>query len=253
MRHVGLLVVALLWVPSSASAQRPQDVSFNPKLTYAVSFSGTLGSSNIIQGLAPGRHLLMLSTDLDALAHKGRKVNYRWEFEVLPLVEVSDPHDVQKVTVNLYSGQTLMATSDTLDRFPCTTNTSTGPYYGVVSSGTLTQIGTYTDVQTCSTLWTYAGGVSPLGQRVSFRPGRKLQPYAIANAGFLAASRKIPISTATQFNFTAEVGAGIECFQSAKRSIAMDVRYHHTSNGGRGNYNPGIDNVTFRVSYRMGR
>jgi hypothetical protein len=88
---------------------------------------------------------------------------------------------------------------------------------------------------------------------VSFRPGRKLQPYAIANAGFLAASRKIPISTATQFNFTAEVGAGIECFQSAKRSIAMDVRYHHTSNGGRGNYNPGIDNVTFRVSYRMGR
>jgi len=250
---LALLVATLLEISSSSSAQKPGEVSFNPRTTIGVSFSGTLGSRDIIQGLAPGRHLLMLSTDLDILAHKGRKVNYRWEFEVLPLIEVSNPHDVQNVTVSLYSGQTLTYRTDTLDRFPCTTNTSTGLYYGIVSAGTLTQIGTFTDVQTCSTLWTYSGGVSPLGQRVSFRPGHRLQPYAIANAGFLAATRKIPISAATQFNFTAECGAGIEYFQSAKRSFALDVRYHHTSNGGRGDYNPGIDNVAFRLSYRMGR
>lgn len=248
-----LLAASLLGRSASASAQKPGEVSFNPRITYAVSFTGTLGSRDIIQGLAPGRHLWMLSSDLDILAHAGRHTNYRWEFEVLPLIEVSDPHDVQQVTVTLYNGQTLTASSDTLDRFACTSNTSMGPYYAQDSPGTLTQIGTYTNVQTCSTLWTYSGGVSPLGQRVSFRPGQKLQPYAIANAGFLAATRKIPISTATQFNFTAECGAGIEFFQSAKRSFALDIRYHHTSNGGRGEYNPGIDNVAFRLSYRLGR
>jgi hypothetical protein len=250
---LSLLVATLLSMDAGAVAQRSAEVNVNPSTTFGVSGAGTLGSRNIFSGLAPGRHLIIASTELDVMAHRGRKTSYRWEFEVQPLIEVSDPHDVQNYTFNLYTGSIPPQHYDTLDRYPCVSNTSMGPYYQMQTSGTITQIGTYTDVQTCSTLWTYTGGVSPLGQRVNFRPQHRLQPYGVANAGFLAATRKLPISTATQFNFTAEGGAGIEFFQRSKRSIALDVRYHHTSNGGRGQYNPGIDNVMFKLSYRLSR
>jgi hypothetical protein len=58
---------------------------------------------------------------------------------------------------------------------------------------------------------------------------------------------------ATKFNFTVESGGGIEWFLRDRRSVAFDVRYHHTSNGGRGDNNPGVDNIAFRASYRLGR
>jgi hypothetical protein len=255
MKRSALIFIAatLSSIAASSYAQRPGEAGFNPTTTFGVSGAGTLGGRNIFSGLAPGRHLIVASTELDVMAHRGKKTSYRWEFEVQPLIEVSDPHDVQNLTVDLYSGSTMVTRYDTLDRFPCKSNISTGAYYQLESSGTVAQIGTYTNVQTCSTAWTYAGGVSPLGQRVNFRPERRLQPYAIVNAGFLAATRKVPISTATQFNFTAEAGAGVEFFQRSKRSFALDVRYHHTSNGGRGQYNPGIDNVMFKLSYRLSR
>jgi hypothetical protein len=255
MRQSLLILVAatLLLIDAIAAAQRPGEIQFDAGTTFGVSGAGTLGSRDIFGALAPGRHLIAASTEVDVMVHRGRKTSYRWEFEVLPLVEISDPHDVQTVTVTLNTGSTKTMHYDTLDLVPCVSNTSNGPYYQINSTGTLTQIGTYTAVQTCSTAWTYAGGVSALGQRVNFRPRHRLQPYGIVNAGFLGTTRKLPISSAAQFNFTVEAGAGIEFFQRPKRSLALDVRYHHTSNGGRGDYNPGIDNVMFKLSYRLSR
>jgi hypothetical protein len=255
MKRIALVSIAaaMFSVGASAAAQTHSEINFSPRTTFGISVAGTLGSRDIFSGLAPDRHLILASTELDVMVHQGPKTSYRWEFEVLPLIEISDPHDVQVVTISLYSGSTATTRQDTLDRYPCVSNTTTQPYYRATSSGTLTQIGTYTDVQTCSTAWTYAGGVSPLGQRVNFRPQHRLQPYGIANAGFLMATRQLPTSNTTQFNFTAEGGAGLEFFQRSKRSVALDVRYHHTSNGGRGLYNPGIDNVMFKLSYRLSR
>jgi hypothetical protein len=71
------------------------------------------------------------------------------------------------------------------------------------------------------------------------------------NAGFLAFTQKVPDQNSTKFNFTAEFGAGFECYVRDRRSLAFDVRYHHTSNGFRGEDDLGIDNLTFRMAYSL--
>jgi hypothetical protein len=230
----------------------PSANAYNPTSTFAVAFSGTAPSFNIFSGLAEGRTFLMLAGDWDHQVHRGRKTDYRWEVEVLPLALLRDPRVVATTVISLPGQPNVTSTVNELLLAPCTSTSFTEPYaQGPVSS--LTGQGTLTYTQTCTREWDYLGGVSPLGQRVSWRPGKRMQPYGIVNAGFLMATQSVPIVNATRFNFTVETGVGIEWFLRDRRSVAFDVRYHHTSNGGRGDNNPGIDNIAFRASYRLGR
>ena len=166
---------------------------------------------------------------------------------------MSDPRDVLDLNY-VPQGQAPYSThSDTLDPTACNSARYNYTYVLVPPGSNTPQYGTVTGTRVCSTQWTYAGGISPLGQRVNWRPTRRVQPYAMINAGFLAFARQVPVSQGTQFNFTAEGGAGVEIFQTARRSAAFDVTFHHTSNADRGDVNPGIDQVLFRLSYRLGR
>jgi opacity protein-like surface antigen len=63
----------------------------------------------------------------------------------------------------------------------------------------------------------------------------------------------IPIYYAGSFNFTFDLGAGIELYRSKTRSIRAEYRYHHISNHETAEQNPGIDNGLFQVTYTFGR
>jgi hypothetical protein len=114
-------------------------------------------------------------------------------------------------------------------------------------------IATYTYTSVCTTPWTYGAGISPLGQTINFLPRRKLQPFVAMNAGFVAFAGTVPSSNATQFNFSFEFGGGLEWNVKPSRAWSLDYRYHHISNAGRGEENPGVDNGTFRLACSFGR
>jgi lipid A 3-O-deacylase len=47
---------------------------------------------------------------------------------------------------------------------------------------------------------------------------------------------------ATQFNFTAQLGGGVQLFTSSRRAaLDLGYKYHHISNANLGNRNPGMD------------
>jgi len=236
----------------SAKAQRAGESPFDPRTTLAAAVTFTTGSRDLIAGFVTGRKILALSGDYDVRLHEGRRTEYRWEFEVLPLAFVSDPREVSDETSYPNGQPPTYYRYDALIATPCVSGSDSGTYY-TNNNGVGVEAGTFSSTTKCSTAWTYSGGVSPLGQRISFQPRKRLQPYLIVNAGFLASTRAVPLSDAAEFNFTAEGGAGVEIFESAKRSLTFDVRYHHLSNGGRGDENPGVENVMFKVSYRVGR
>jgi opacity protein-like surface antigen len=94
-----------------------------------------------------------------------------------------------------------------------------------------------------------AFGLAPLGLQINFRPRRKLQPFVGASGGFLYFNERTPNFVGTRFNFTADVGGGIEYRLKNKRAITFGYKYYHISNGDRGRENPGIDNNLFYIGY----
>jgi len=85
-------------------------------------------------------------------------------------------------------------------------------------------------------------GVTPLGLQTNFRPQKKYQPFFGASGGFLYFDKSIPNSLGTRFNFTIDVGGGLEIKLDEKRALTIGYKYYHISNGYRGVINPGFDN-----------
>jgi hypothetical protein len=186
------------------------------------------------------------------LVHK-RSYDFRYEADLLPVTFIRDPV-VSGVSTVIVVGNVAGVVVPASGPF-------SGPTQADCASGTTVVQGsaahgvTYTQtvVQQCGERWTYAGGISPLGVRFSFATRRKLQPYLVANAGFLMATRDLPVNDSARMNFTFEGGGGLEWFRDRRRSFMFDYRVHHLSNAYHGLYNPGIDSGVFRVGYRFGR
>jgi opacity protein-like surface antigen len=51
----------------------------------------------------------------------------------------------------------------------------------------------------------------------------------------------IPSERGTQFNFVFDVGAGFRIVLTPNLLLSAGYRYHHLSNGFRGQVNPGVD------------
>lgn len=88
-------------------------------------------------------------------------------------------------------------------------------------------------------VYAYGGGGSPIGAQINFLPNRRVQPFLTSGGGFLAFNRRM--FHATQFNFTAQLGAGVQVFTSRHHSIDIGYKYHHISNANRGDTNEGMD------------
>lgn len=231
---------------ASAQATPAGVAPYARKNSFGVLFAYANDSSHIFLGDAEQRKLLNVGLSYSRKLILNHAMNWQYDGEVLPVTLESDP--LTKIVIQ--------QTSPTQQ-----TNVYTGLSPSVlcapqiitydVAAGNETFIGTETI--TCSgRQWTYAGGLSPIGTQLNFSPARRIQPLLEAHGGFLYAAREIPIEGASAFNFTFDVGAGLEWYRTRNRSLRFEYRYHHTSNANTAPQNPGIDNGLLQVSYVFG-
>lgn len=79
--------------------------------------------------------------------------------------------------------------------------------------------------------------------------------------GYMFSAQHIPVDSAGSFNYTFELGAGVELYHSREdsgsllgnRSVRAEYRYHHISNKHTADSNPGIDNGLVQITYAFGR
>lgn len=95
---------------------------------------------------------------------------------------------------------------------------------------------------------TYAAGFTLLGRHY-FGEGR-VRPFATIGIGMLVSEDEIPEDTA-KLNFTPQAGFGVSFFRASGPSFSVEARFHHISNGGRVEPNPGINSavIVFGVSF----
>jgi hypothetical protein len=101
------------------------------------------------------------------------------------------------------------------------------------------------------TLRTRGLGVVPFGLRLRFRPGARVQPFVSGSAGFLYFDASIPDRRGKSFNFTADAGVGLQVRLAGPVFLTAGYRYHHLSNGYRGEVNPGIDSHLFTAGLTL--
>lgn len=98
----------------------------------------------------------------------------------------------------------------------------------------------------------YGAGASPIGFQGNF--GRKsIQPFANGSVGFLYFTRQVPIIGSSQFNYTITIGFGAQFLRRSGRSFTVGWKYHHLSNKGQANLNPGIDSSVFYAGFSIFR
>jgi opacity protein-like surface antigen len=88
-------------------------------------------------------------------------------------------------------------------------------------------------------VYAYAAGGNPIGVQINFLQYHRVQPFLTSGGGFLYFNRQM--FGATQFNFTAQVAAGVQVYTSRHRSLDFGYKYHHISNANLGRINPGMD------------
>lgn len=101
-------------------------------------------------------------------------------------------------------------------------------------------------------VYSYGVGGSPVGAQVNFVHYHHFEPFLTAGGGFLYFNH--PVLEATQFNFTAQFGGGVQLFTSSRRTaIDLGYKYHHISNANLGNQNPGMDSEMFFIGVSLFR
>ena len=86
----------------------------------------------------------------------------------------------------------------------------------------------------------YAFGLTPIGWAVSIGSG-PARLTVEASGGGLWFTRRIPDPVATRFNFTASAGPTLELRVTQSQMLRIGYLWHHTSNGGTGKVNPGLN------------
>ena len=207
-------------------------------------FSGD--SSHILLGGAQNRRLLDIGAVYSRRLRAGSIVNWQYDVELAPVALESDP--VVHYVVNQQTPTAQVYINDYRQPEACVRFQSS--YSDMLPNG-VTYSGTIT--VTCTRIWTVGEAFSPVGMAWNFRPRHRLQPLVIGHGGYVYSSQAIPVDGAGAFNFTFDLGVGLEFYRSMGRSIRADYRYHHISNHDTANMNPGIDNGVFQLTYAFGR
>jgi hypothetical protein len=230
------LLTLIFFAAPPTEAQDIQPYASRTSFSAFTEYSNT--SSRIILGAARSRRLVSFGFTFSQRLLHSRVVDWHYAPEILPIVFVEDPVASATLVTGGYTYS--LSAPVALVCKPVAYTTPLGP-------------GGFTFNQTCGSRWTYAGGLSPLGQRVNFAPRNRIQPFVMANAGFLVAPRDIPVNNSSRFNFTFEFGGGFEFFRSHHQSWSAEYRIHHLSNHYIGDQNPGVDNQIIKLTYSFHR
>ncbi|WP_171032794.1 acyloxyacyl hydrolase [Fodinibius saliphilus] len=88
-------------------------------------------------------------------------------------------------------------------------------------------------------------GGTPLGFQINLGKRNVIQPFFKTSTGFMYFKRPFPDERGRKFNFTLELGGGVEYMISQNFSFTLGYKYHHMSNFFLGTINPGIDSNIF--------
>ncbi len=215
--------------------------------SFGISIAYSPDSSHILLGVAEKRKLLDFSLSYGRRVYSSPNVNWAYEAAFSPLSFVGDPRTREIITETTPALDVVVY--DSVPRVGCTpvqTSYSSKDLKGVTHSGTI-------DTFCHGRQWTIGQTLAPIGMRWNFRPGRKLQPTFSAHVGYMYSSRPVPVPRAGGFNFTFDVGSGMELYRDRSRSLRLEYRYHHISNHDSAIENPGIDNGLIQLSCVFGR
>jgi hypothetical protein len=236
-----LIFLALPWATQAQTV--PDGPTFSHKYSLGLFAEGSPTSSHMLLGYARERELVGVGAALTRRLSVGNSAELDYLIEVRPLLMESDPMLVslesnQYGTVLFSPTIPLVNPRNLADPY----NIGVAPFaaYG------------YTNAK-FSRRWTYTGGASPFGLQLNGFKHSRIQPEIMANAGFLVSPRDIPIQQSSYFNFTFQVGGGMEWYRTDSQSLLMEYRYHHFSSKDLGTYNPGTDSGLWKLTYRFGR
>jgi hypothetical protein len=244
--RVVALLALLLFAPLALSQSNPDHPYYTRLNTFGIFGEYSNDSSHIILGYAQNRKLLDFGGFYARRVLLNHIVDGQYLAEISPIMFESDPLWRETVTVTpTPPGPQFAPTEQTFAQscHPFSAN------YTIISEGVTYSV---SDSITCGRQWTFGEGFSPLGFKANFLPRRSIQPILTVLGGYMFATRPIPVSDASSANFTFSVGAGLEFYRSATRSIRAEYRYHHTSNAGTAD-DPGIDNQLIQITYAFGR
>ena len=261
IRHFYLLafLTAILLASTVLAQTQPESPYFARKNTFSFLGAYSNDSSHILMGQAENRKLVDIGAGYSRRLFVNGIVNWQYSFEILPVALDSDPVQVNSQTntlvfTNGMPTQTFTGVGSNPTALACAASTTT-QIYPIYQLPSKTLIGTETvvNVFTCTRRWVIGEAISPIGFQWNFMPRNKLQPVVSGHGGYMYSTQPIPTSDAGSFNFTFDIGAGFELFQSKGRSIRTEYRYHHISNHSTAQENPGIDNGVFQLTYSFGR
>jgi opacity protein-like surface antigen len=249
-RKAGL---CLLMGLTACAVSRAQDVSvYSNRMVFSGFVEYSNDSSHMLLGYADGRKINALGASFEKRSFLKSNVTGSWLAEVRPYMTVTDPtmtgFMLKFPEQPTYSGMVTFASPVPVDK-----PVNATPLNVILVTQNQAYAGTATYVG--GTRSTYVSGFSPLGYKVSAFPHRHIQPFVTGLGGFAVSPRDIPVFNSSSFNYTFELGAGVEIYQTHTRSIQMEYRYHHLANiSSNGSVaNPGIDSGVLKVSYSFGR
>lgn len=94
---------------------------------------------------------------------------------------------------------------------------------------------------------TYGVGLSPIGLRLNYRTGARVEPYVAGSTGAVYFFQSLPDGRGKAMNFMVDAGVGLQIGLTSQTMLSVGYRYHHLSNGFRGDINPGIDSHLFHA------
>lgn len=242
-----LLIAVLVLSAASGRAQKAADNGYYaPKNSLKVFGAYAPDSSHILLGAAENRQLLSIGAAYDRRLFVNNVVNWQYSGEIIPVALESDPMSLYVYHQTSPSVQTITTTGE-----PIVWCAPFNGSYSFVDPNGVTYAGTYT-ISCRGRQWNIGEAMSPVGMQWNFLPRGKTQLFLEGHGGYMYSTKPIPISGAGSFNFTFDIGAGVELFHSKARSISAEYRYHHISNHETAYYNPGIDNGLIQVTYSFG-
>jgi hypothetical protein len=84
-------------------------------------------------------------------------------------------------------------------------------------------------------------GASPLGLQFYSAPRGGTRIFAGGSAGGIWFNRDMPVAYARRFNFTLQLGTGVELAARSGGALVVGYKFHHLSNAGTARANPGMD------------
>ena len=251
MKLSGLVgfVSLFLCLGSSMHGQTSESGSVRRRNTFGIYVEYSNDSSHMVLGIAEDRKLVALGGSYALRLWRSHVGDLRYIVEARPVLMVSDPvmHSTVTITPIVPPG----APSTSISQTEPTTACHPGTYQETVQFPNESL--DVKVIDTCDRRWVFAQGFSPVGFQYGFRPGHRLQPLLTSTAGYVFSTTPIPVSNAGSFNFTFDMGVGLEWFRTRNQSIQFEYRYHHISNHFTADANPGVDNGVFKLTYAFGR